>query len=139
MGLFLGTVVHDMEKVIVVATIVMLTLLLVGGFFVTNIPTWLAWLKFLSPFQYSYEAGMSFQYDVGRDGTTCDGSFTIPACVGQPVGTPLSGDEVLDHLGVSSRPTALNVGMLFVLFVVLRLGAYLALRFLGRNAGAVRK
>jgi hypothetical protein len=48
-GLLMGAAVPQFERAQVVATVVILTLMLVGGFFARHIPSSLFWLKYAHP------------------------------------------------------------------------------------------
>jgi hypothetical protein len=43
--------VPDFETAVTVMTLASLALLLTGGFFVRNMPTFFSWIKYLSPFK----------------------------------------------------------------------------------------
>src|SRR3546814_8182377 len=51
LGLFLGPAYMDLQKGIVACSLSMLTSMLVGGFFIETIPSWLDWLKYLYVFK----------------------------------------------------------------------------------------
>lgn len=123
-GLFLGAAILDMEQGMVIMTVVSLGLMVIGGFFVRNIPAWLQWLGYISPFKYSYNS--SIQLVINKP-VPCDGSGYLPACQGRGVDGHASVQEVLDFLGVEGT-VMFNVGMLFVLFAVIRIMAFYALK-----------
>eukprot|EP00978_Attheya_sp_CCMP212_P002734 scaffold5598_cov60-Attheya_sp.AAC.2 len=123
-GLLIGAMVLDAEKALVVMVVISLCLMVAGGFYVSNVPSFLIWLQYLSPFKYSYDAALPLVFD--RD-MPCDGSGVLEAvCGGEDTGyaTP---DEIIDFLGVQGS-VGFNVGMLFVLIMVPRLFAFWALR-----------
>jgi hypothetical protein len=47
-GLLVGGVFMDPKTAQTVTTVLMLTLMLVGGYYVRNVPVWISWLKYLS-------------------------------------------------------------------------------------------
>ncbi|KAL3827311.1 hypothetical protein ACHAXA_005057 [Cyclostephanos tholiformis] len=122
-GLFLGAAVLDMEKGMVVMTVVSLGLMVVGGFFVRTLPVWMVWFGYLSPFKYSYNSSVQLVFDKP---VPCDGSKVLSSCQGGAVGSA-SVEEVLEFLGVEYS-TGLNVALLFVMFVVIRIMAFFALK-----------
>lgn len=125
-GLLIGATVHDFESAIVAATLGSLALMLTGGYFVENIPSYVKWVKFLSPFKYSYDGCLHFEF-AGRK-TPCDGSGVLGNICGGTDTGDATGKEVLDYLGVQGS-LEFNILMLMVLFVVVRIIAYLALRY----------
>ena len=122
-GLFLGAAVLDMEKGIVVMTVAGLGLMVVGGFFVRTLPSWMIWLGYVSPFKYSYNSSVQLVFDRP---VPCDGSGVLSSCRGGDVGSA-SVEEVLDFLGVQLS-AGTNAALLFAMFVVIRVLAFFALR-----------
>lgn len=122
-GLLLGASVLDVERGMVVMTVVSLGLMVIGGFFVRQVPHWIVWLGFLSPFKYSYNSSVQLVFDRP---VPCDGSGVLATCIDSDSGTA-SVEEVLEFLGVQYS-TGFNVGMLLLLFVVVRVLAFIALK-----------
>lgn len=122
-GLLLGASVLDVEKGMVVMTVVSLGLMVIGGFFVRQVPFWITWLGYVSPFKYSYNSSVQLVFNTP---VPCDGSGVLAACQGSTTGTA-SVEEVLDFLGVQYS-TGFNVGMLLLLFFVVRILAFVALK-----------
>jgi len=130
-GLVIGTSLYDMEKAMTVMTVVALALMLLGGFYVQNVPSFISWAKYLSPFKYSYDASLQIVFD--RD-VPCDGSGALAGlCGGESTGSA-SPEDVVAFLGVEGS-IGFNVGLLAVLIVVPR---YIAYRFLLAKKGAER-
>merc|ERR1711862_703443 len=57
MGFLIGAGFDDIQIGQAVATVVVLFLMLLGGFFARNIPVWL-WVQWLSPFMYASNAAL---------------------------------------------------------------------------------
>merc|ERR1712224_557779 len=70
-GFLLGAAFDDITIAQAVATVVILFLMLLGGFFVQTIPFWLAWAKYLSPFAYASNAALTVIFN---EPVPCDGS-----------------------------------------------------------------
>lgn len=122
-GLFMGAAVLDMEKGMVTMTVTALSLMVVGGFFVRNVPSWLLWLGYLSPFKYSYNSSVQLVFNMP---VPCDGSGLLSVCEGGDTGYA-SEQDVLDFLGVEMSAAA-NAALLLVMFVVIRIMAFFALK-----------
>jgi ABC-type multidrug transport system permease subunit len=123
-GLFIGAAVYDLQKAMTVMTVSALALMLLGGFFVENVPSFVAWGKYLSPFKYAFDASLQIVFD--RD-VPCDGSGALEqVCGGRDTGVADAG-AVRDFIGIQGS-VGFNVGMLMVLAVLPRYGAYMALR-----------
>ena len=123
-GLMIGASIYDMEKAMAVMTVSSLGLMLIGGFFVVNVPFWLDWGKFLSPFKYSFDASRQIVFD--RD-VPCDGSGALESLCSGSDTSNASSQEVIEFLGVQGS-VAFNAGMLLLYCVVPRWLAYMALR-----------
>lgn len=121
-GLLVGASILDLQHAITTMTVSMLFLMLLGGFFVENIPPFIEWAKFLSPFKYAFDS--SLQLVVDRD-LPCDGSEVLDELCDENGYAPV--DKVLDFIGVQGS-LGFNVGMLVVLIVCCRFLAYMGLR-----------
>jgi ABC-type multidrug transport system ATPase subunit len=123
-GLFVGATIYDMEKGMTVMIVISLALALLGGFFVENVPSFLEWAKYLSPFKYAFDASLPLVFD---EPVPCDGSGALEGiCGGSDTGYA-QPEEVISYLGVQGT-VAFNVGILIVIGLVPRYIAYLALR-----------
>mmetsp|Transcript_24064 Transcript_24064/g.37098 ORF Transcript_24064/g.37098 Transcript_24064/m.37098 type:complete len:165 (-) Transcript_24064:61-555(-) len=122
-GLFIGASVMDFQRAITLMTVFSLALMLVGGYFVENIPSFMRWLSFLSPFKYAFDASQQMVFDRN---VPCDGSGFLESICGDNV-EYATAQQVKDLLNIQGS-VAFNVGMLFVMFLLPRYGAYLALR-----------
>mmetsp|Transcript_53866 Transcript_53866/g.65021 ORF Transcript_53866/g.65021 Transcript_53866/m.65021 type:complete len:706 (-) Transcript_53866:102-2219(-) len=123
MGLLIGALVLDFEKAITLMTVVSLMLMVVGGFFVANVPAFVSWLKYLSAFKYSFDASRQLIFDKP---VPCDGSGVLEYCKGGSVGS-VSPQQMIDWMGATGS-VGFNAGMLFLLFLVPRYVAFLALK-----------
>ena len=122
-GLFLGAAVLDIEKGMVIMTVSALSLMVVSGFFVRNIPSWILWMGYISPFKYSYNASVQLVFDRP---VPCDGSGLLSVC-NDPATLYATEQEVLDFLGVEFS-AGLNAALLFIMFIVVRIMAFFALK-----------
>lgn len=123
-GLMIGACIYDMEKAMTIMTVVSLALMLLGGFFVENVPSWLDWGKFCSPFKYSFDASRQLVFD--RD-VPCDGSGALESLCGGSDEGSADAQDVIEFLGIQGS-VAFNVGLLLVVGLIPRYVAYLALR-----------
>ncbi|CAF3701063.1 unnamed protein product [Rotaria sp. Silwood1] len=133
LGLLLGAAFKNLQHAMTVATVLLIGLMLVGGFFVRNLPHWLGvWGKWLSFFKYAYDACLQLEFKGGRIYKCVDGSI-IPSCRNNPNGTFVSHEAIeFFDVGIS---IGLNFLVLFGMFVVFRTLAYLALRFINNHTG----
>jgi len=123
-GLMLGASIYDMEKAMTLTTVVSLSLMLLGGFFVENVPFWLDWGKYVSPFKYSFDASRQLVFDRN---VPCDGSGALESlCNGSSEGSVPPGD-VIDFLRIEGS-VGFNVGLLIAIGLIPRYIAYRALR-----------
>ncbi|CAM9394282.1 unnamed protein product [Chrysoparadoxa australica] len=127
LGLLFGAAIVDAEKAVVASTLYLLTMLLVGGFFISDVPEWLAWLEYLSPFRYTYQGTLLFQFDTNSSGAECDGSGVLAYCFETGIGGVAPPSVVLEYLNQTGS-VALNLGVLALMFVTVRIAAYYCLR-----------
>jgi len=91
----------DFERAIMVMTLVSLALMLTGGYFVDNIPSFISWTQYLSPFKYGYDACLFIEFSGRR--TDCDGSGKVPDCDNRNYDS-VSGGDIMDFLNVQVAP-----------------------------------
>lgn len=79
MGQMLGAAFDDIDVAQAVATVLVLFLMLLGGFFAQNLPAWLSWVRYISPFAYASNAALGVIFwepipcdDSGALGALCD-------------------------------------------------------------------
>mmetsp|Transcript_44826 Transcript_44826/g.108777 ORF Transcript_44826/g.108777 Transcript_44826/m.108777 type:complete len:714 (+) Transcript_44826:123-2264(+) len=123
-GLLVGSTIYDMEKGMTAMTVISLFLALLGGFFVQNIPSFLEWAKFLSPFKYAFDASLPLVF---QEPVPCDGSGALEGLCDESGEGFASSDDVIAFLGVQGS-VGFNVGILIAIGLVPRYIAYLALR-----------
>lgn len=123
-GLLVGALVMDFEKAMVVMVVFSLTLMVAGGYYVDNIPVFLEWIRYLSPFKYSFDASQQLVFDKN---VPCDGSGVLEVVCGDRENGYATPEEVVDFLNVKGS-VAFNVCLMFVLFVVPRSLAFWALK-----------
>jgi ABC-type transport system involved in multi-copper enzyme maturation permease subunit len=122
-GLLCGALVMDFEKAMTVMIVFSLTAMAAGGYYIKNIPAFLQWLKYISPFKPGYEAAQALVFD--RD-VPCDGSGILAEyCTGDVKAA--SSEQVLKFLS-SEGSVAFNIGILIILAIVPRYLAFLALK-----------
>jgi ABC-type multidrug transport system ATPase subunit len=123
-GLFVGAAVYDLQKGLTVMTVFTLFLMLLGGFFVENIPVFIAWGKYLSPFKYAFDSSLQLVFDRSMP---CDGSGALQELCQNNLNGEVSVDEIRSLMKIQGT-VAFNVGMLLILCFVPRYFAYVALR-----------
>jgi len=131
-GLLVGATVLDMEKAMVVATLISLAMMLTGGFFAEHVAGYIGWVQYLSPFKYSYHACLQIAFD---SDVKCDGSGALENLCKEGVEYAARRD-VLDMLGAKGS-VLFNVFGLFVISIAGRIAAYAALRRTKDGGGRV--
>lgn len=76
MGQMLGAAFDDIDVAQAVATVLVLFLMLLGGFFANNLPAWLSWVRYISPFAYASNAALGVIF---WEPIPCDGSGELGA------------------------------------------------------------
>lgn len=113
-GLLFGALYQNVKTAQAVSTVTVLTIMLVGGFYVENIPVWIDWLKYLSFIRYGYFITLKLQF---KDKNVLLSGEPIPIASSNLLPVNVNG-------GVGEE-----VGALFAMLVGLRLLVYFALRW----------
>lgn len=132
-GLLIGATVMVPKTAQTITAIIMLTMMLVGGFYVTTIPAWIAWLKYASFVYYGYNLLLKINW-VGVPLWDCAGANpprpqSNPACTLVPPG----GLQAKLHLQENTERWPWEALALLAWLVVFRAAVYVALR---RKTGA---
>lgn len=132
-GLFLGAAFRNLHHAITVATIALIGLMLIGGFFIQHLPYWLGvWARWLSFFKFAYSACLRLEF-MGPQVYRCvDGSY-VEVCRNNINGT-FRGSDALRYFD-AGIDVGYNFLVLFGMFIVFRTMAYLALRFIKSGSG----
>ncbi|XP_074625130.1 uncharacterized protein LOC141883522 isoform X2 [Acropora palmata] len=128
-GLFIGALVMDFKKSIVIAALYALTSMLLGGFYQKNIPSWLQWFQYLSYLTYSYEAALTTEFTTSPPFRCLEVDSAYAACKNN--GTVIPGRDVLVKLKVT-RSVGENVAVILLFVAFFRLMTYCCLRYLNR-------
>ena len=62
LGLFLGALIMNLKRIIIFGSVVVLTFMLLGGFYTQALPFWLEWAQYTSFILYSFRASLQFNY-----------------------------------------------------------------------------
>jgi hypothetical protein len=115
-GLLIGGVFMEPKTAQTVTTVIMLAFLLVGGYYVRNIPVWISWIRYLSFLYWGYNLVIKTQFsDVTYYTCTSSGCQPVP----------------IDQLALSTDPQAPaypDVLILLAMLIFLRLCIYWVLR-----------
>jgi ABC-type multidrug transport system ATPase subunit len=116
-GVLIGTATTNYHLAASLTTVVSLAMLIVGGFYLQQLPSWLAELSVLSAFGYSYRAVV--QVVLWGLSIHCEGGNWIPACANRAT---VAGAEVEMWLlrGGKEYGLAVNIAALAVFLVVFR-------------------
>jgi hypothetical protein len=125
-GEAIGAMTSSMEIAMSTATTVSLSMLIFGGFYTQNVPSFLAWLSSLSALKYAFDASVQVLISSHGD-IKCNGGNEIPACYGQD---SVSSAYVLDWLDVTTNSIGMNVLYLLLMAIGFRVLAYVFLRFI---------
>ncbi|KAG2425311.1 hypothetical protein HXX76_013891 [Chlamydomonas incerta] len=131
MGLLIGATVMNPQNGQTVATIFMLSTMLVGGYYVRGIPVWIAWLKYVSFIYWGWNLLLKIEFS--------NRAFPCSA-----IDSGISGNATLAALSPSSvcsvesanifevdvdAPVTKEVCILIAMFIFLRLCVYYALQY----------
>ncbi|KAJ1386446.1 ABC-2 type transporter [Sesbania bispinosa] len=119
LGLALGAVVLNQKSATTLASVIMLCFLLAGGFYVQNVPSFIAWVKYISISYYTYQLFIGSQYHTGE---------TYPCSSGQCL---IEEFPSIKEIGLSLNKEVLAAVALVIMLIGYRLIAYLALMRIG--------
>eukprot|EP00887_Chlorella_sp_A99_P001388 scaffold8.g1388.t1 len=140
LGLLLGAMSMNVKTSQSIATVLMLTIVLTGGFFVVNLPAWIAWLKWLSYIYYALEIILYLQFDAGAAVVyRCTDPSSADACALTSPSSPETDpncstvDDIRGALGLVQNVTSQgdvirDAFVLLVFLVATRLAVYVVLR-----------
>ncbi|KAL9256774.1 ABC transporter G family member 25-like protein [Drosera capensis] len=121
LGLAIGAIIMDAKRAATVATVTMLAFVLTGGFYVHQMPRFLAWIKYVSPTYYCYRLLIYVQYGGGK------GISSLLGCSNHWGRATMRCKFMEEDVGGQIDAMA-SVVILVVMFVAYRLLAYFALR-----------
>jgi ATP-binding cassette subfamily G (WHITE) protein 1 len=122
LGILIASIFDDLPVILAVTPTILLPLLLLSGIFVNSqaIPSFLNWIKYISPIYYATVGMLQVEF-----------SIPFPNC--DPSRADCSGQQALKQLGVdNSLPMGVNLALEITLWVALSLAAYFVLSALTR-------
>ncbi|MFS7973050.1 putative ABC-type sulfate transporter [Helianthus anomalus] len=120
LGFVFGAFIMDAKQASTVVTVTMLAFVLTGGYYVHKVPSFMAWMKYVSSTFYSYRLLIRVQYGQGRDIWYLLGCFQDR---GRHASCKFIEDDIEGQLS-----TSWCIGILLIMFFGYRILAYLALR-----------
>ncbi|CAM9153959.1 unnamed protein product [Scytosiphon promiscuus] len=138
-GLLISTGIADVFTAQSFSFVLVLTLMLFGGFYVNseNIPEGLRWFQYLSFLFYGF-GGLLYNEFHGRefscDDATGKGLSGLDECGGDGSGI-VTGQDILDEFGFSDVNVWQNIGVLAAMIVVFRLMTYILMRRFTKTKG----
>ncbi|CAB5321699.1 unnamed protein product [Rhizophagus irregularis] len=131
-GYFFGASLLNVQKSVSVGTVFMLGSMLLGGFYVKNLPPGLAWLKYLSFVTYSYGLNLQIQFDTSKAQFRCGspeslgmGQTSICDLLGYNNSIP--GTIILENERPTELPWYINFIVLLAVCIAVRFVAYYCL------------
>lgn len=133
-GLLIGALVTSVKSAQALAASLMLTFILVGGYFVSSIPSWISWIKWLSFLWYSFPLLLHIQFEGDGDTFACYETVDGRSCQATEVARPESSDlcEPVDlwaELRVSTVSPVVNGLVLLGMLAAARVAVFLALLY----------
>lgn len=119
LGLAIGAIVMDQKSATTLASVIMLTSILVSGYYIQHMPKFVSWLKYFSINYYIYHLLMGSQYS---------SSDTYPCSHGKCL---VAEYPFIEQKGLHFQGKIIAVSALFIMLIGYRLVAYLALMKIG--------
>ena len=121
LGFALGAMVMDLKASTKLASVILLSFMVAGGYYVQHVPRFIAWIKYISYTYYTFKIQISAQFYPGETYQCSAGH----ACRIEDV--PMVSAVCFDHRGLA-------VGVLFMMLIIFRVAAYVALMRIGRTS-----
>lgn len=140
LGLLLGVVTMVPKTAQTLASVVMMAMVLTGGFFITELPSWLEWVKYLSFIYYSLGIMLYIQFSGGgRQLYSCTDPASADACAQTNPADPETSpacqpvDNIQEALALAQDPSnqgeaIRNAFILLGFFIAFRVLVYVLLR-----------
>ena len=122
LGLALGALVMDQKTATTLGSVIMLTFLLAGGFYVRNVPVFISWIKYVSIGYYTYKLVILGQY-TESEWYPCGENGKLKCYVGD--------FEGIKHIGFHGG--LVSAFALALMLVGYRVVAYIALMRIGKT------
>ncbi|CAB81392.1 putative protein [Arabidopsis thaliana] len=122
LGLALGALVMDQKSATTLGSVIMLTFLLAGGYYVQHVPVFISWIKYVSIGYYTYKLLILGQY-TANELYPCGDNGKLRCHVGD--------FEGIKHIGFNSG--LVSALALTAMLVVYRVIAYIALTRIGKT------
>ncbi|KAK7342633.1 hypothetical protein VNO80_25589 [Phaseolus coccineus] len=119
LGLAIGAIVMDQKSATTLASVIVLTSVLVSGYYIQHVPKFVAWIKYFSINYYIYHLLMGSQYG---------SSDTYPCHQGQCL---VAEYPFIQQMGLHLQGKIMSALALFIMLIGYRLVAYLALTKIG--------
>ncbi|KAJ7948614.1 ABC transporter-like protein [Quillaja saponaria] len=120
LGLALGAIVMDLKSATTLASVIMLTFQLAGGYYVQHVHPFISWIKYLSISHYTYKLLMGSQYSA-QDFYPCATNVSQFCSVAEY--------PAIKQVGLDGQP--LSAVALVLMLVAYRLVAYVSLMRVG--------
>lgn len=122
LGYLFGSVVNNIDIGLTLMNIVILPLMIGGGFFINvdSIPIYLIWLKYISFFKYAFENMMILEWE-GKS-IDCDDNCYLT-----------NGNEVLEFYNIDKRYFRINFIILLLFSIFFRFITYFILKYKVKN------
>ncbi|KAF7822749.1 ABC transporter G family member 9 [Senna tora] len=119
LGLALGAIIMDPQSANTLGSVVMLSFLLVSGYYVQHVPSFIGWIKYLSIIYYTFKLFVGSQYEVGD---------TYPCSEGQ---CSVVEFPAIKQMGLHLKGQVVAALALVIMLIGYRLVAYFALMRIG--------
>ncbi|RHZ44130.1 hypothetical protein Glove_757g5 [Diversispora epigaea] len=132
-GYLFGAAFLNVQQALIIATVFMLTSMLLGGFYIQSLPAGLSWMKYLSFTYYGYSLLMHIQFTSPLARFKCNtvgqASSYLECLDADNVNDKyISGNSVIKLLGLDTLKWFENLMAMFGFLIVIRVVAYFCLR-----------
>ncbi|XP_038062182.1 ABC transporter G family member 14-like [Patiria miniata] len=130
-GLSISAYAPSIQEAVIIVSLYMLTTLILGGFYIEQLPVWLEWTSYLSYTFYFFTLQMQFEFGLYGEPVKCrEVNSIFEACHQSPNVTHVDSVEVLDQVRLLPLSIQAICGIVVGFLVFFRLLGYVILRFI---------
>ncbi|XP_033641796.1 ABC transporter G family member 14-like isoform X1 [Asterias rubens] len=130
-GLTISASAPSIQEAVITVSLFMLTTLMLGGFYIEQLPVWLEWSSYLSYTFYIFTLQMHFEFGMDGNPVKCrQDNSVFDECGPSSNLTHVDSVKVLDHIALIPLPLQAICAIVVGYFVVFRILGYVVLRFI---------
>ncbi|XP_065649402.1 uncharacterized protein LOC100212479 isoform X2 [Hydra vulgaris] len=129
-GLIIGGSVKNLKKAIVVAVIVLMSTMLLAGFYTKRLPSWLTWSKYISHLTYIYNVFVRMEFQYAVKPFKCSENSIFQQCTSN--NTYITGHDIMMKTKNIDLDVTQSLLTIIGIILMLRVLFYYVLKYLNK-------